>query len=193
MANPPTDYVALPNSERNVRAGATLRGPADPNETLTVSVRVRRRPDGPPLPEVPEPGQRGLSRGEFADRYGASVEDLDQVASFGLEHGLRVVDRSVARRTVVLAGTVEQVSRTFAVDLGAYESDEESYRGREGPIYIPANLSPIVEGVFGLDNRGMAHRAVLRQREKVIRAPSLAPVVVPLTPPRVARLYDFPS
>ncbi len=80
------------------------------------------------------------------------------------------------------------MSRAFAVDLYLYRSAEETYRGREGAIYIPTKLVGIVEGVFGLDNRRMA-------RPSLVRSPSLQPedsTVVTFTPPQVAQRYNFP-
>ena len=158
----PDGYRRLENSERHAAPGARRVGPADPAETLTVSILVRRRPDAPPLPDpaslaAAPPGQRHYpSREEFAAQYGADPKDLEQVADFARSHGLKVVETSIPRRTVVASGTVEQMNRAFAVDLGSYQSPSESYRGREGYINIPDNLADIVEGVFGLDNRQMA-------------------------------------
>ena len=73
----------------------------------------------------------------------------------------------------------------FGVDLGRYEVGETSYRGREGHVHVPEDLAPLVEGVFGLDDRQQA-RPLFQQ------AADPAQVVQPLTPPQVARLYDFP-
>ena len=127
---------------------------------------------------VPSPQQ-------FAQRFGAAERDLEQVGAFARSHGLTVSEQSVPRRTVVLSGTVGQASRAFGVDLGRYATGEETYRGREGSVYVPAHLVSIVEGVFGLDNRRMARRpgamVPLEWREDA------------LTPPQVAALYDFPT
>ena len=127
-----------------------------------------------------------MSRTEFAERYGAAADDLAQVQQFAQEHGLSVIDSDSARRTVWLSGTVAQMNRAFAVDLGRYESDEGSYRGREGHILLPAGLANIVDGVFGLDNRRMAKPLIARAQ-----APNAS--ISPLTPPEVATLYEFPK
>jgi Pro-kumamolisin, activation domain len=136
-------------------------------EAIRVTVLVRRRPDGPPMPGAeyflrPPAERTRLSEEEFAARYGASDEDLAKVTAFAETHSLRVVETNAARRTVILSGTVAQMSRAFGVSLGRYEQtvvrsrgeepQTETYRGRDGAIYIPADLVGIVEGVFGLDN-----------------------------------------
>src|ERR1700741_2924617 len=162
MPEIPANYRAIEGSRRAPAPGARLVGPADPAETLSVSIRVRRRPGAPVLPEATAVGadpvgqRKFLSREEFAEIYGAAQTDLDKVVSFAGDRGLAVLDISVGRRTVVLSGTVPQMSRAFAIDLNRYESPTGSYRGREGQVHVPADLVGIVEGVFGLDNRKMA-------------------------------------
>jgi len=190
----PVNYVRLEGSERHLAPEAHLLGPADLTETLSVSIRVRRRPDALPLPDLQSraampPGQRKfLSHEDFSAQYGAAQADLDQVENFARDHGLTVVESSIPRRTVVVSGTVKQMSDAFAVELGRYESPTETYRGREGDIHLPNDLVDIVEGVFGLDNRRMARPAI-----RYSSASSTPPGASPLTPPQVAHLYNFPN
>jgi len=192
MPTIPANYQRLEGSHRVPARGATRVGPADPAETLSVTIRVRRQPGAPPLPDhetwaATPPGQRKfMSRDEFAAGYGAAQADLDRVAEFVRNHGLVVVETSIARRVVIASGTVEQMSRAFAVELGRYQSPTETYRGREGHIHLPQHLTDIVEGVFGLDNRQMA-------RPLAVRATSRPEDVIPLTPPMVADFYKFPT
>ena len=212
MSQLSTNYRSLEASERRPRAGAKRTQAADPSEVFTVSVRVRRRPDAPALPDpndiaaTPRGEKQYLTREDFAARFGASQADLDSVAAFGAANGLQVIESSIPRRTVVLEGTTTQMAKAFGVDLGIYVTPEETYRGREGTVQIPANLTGIVEGVFGLDNRRMA-RPLLRISEPPVELDSKprgktrasvtnnSPVqaTVPLTPPQVARLYNFPA
>ncbi len=133
-----------------------------------------------------------MSREEFAAAYGADLADIARVQAFANEHGLAVEETSVPRRTVVLAGTVAQMSDAFKVDLGSYQVGETSYRGREGHVHVPAGLSELVEGVFGLDNRQQA-RPLFRRSAIAADAASPAQSTRTLTPPQVAQLYDFPA
>jgi kumamolisin len=154
---------------------------------MTVSIRVRRRADAPPLPDLSHAaGASGdiQSREAFAATYGADPADIERIEGFATEHALTVEEASVARRTVVLAGTVAQMGETFAVDLGHYEVGETTYRGREGHVHVPEGLAPLVEGVFGLDNRQQA-RTLFRQGDPAQSTDAL-------TPPQVAQLYSFP-
>ena len=82
-------------------------------------------------------------------------------------------------------------SKAFDVELKRYEHPGGSYRGRTGPVHVPAEIADIVQGVFGLDDRpqAKAHFQV-RQRATGIRA--LTPDHS-FTPTQLATLYDFPK
>lgn len=192
MGKVPEGYRILERSERKSRQSARLVGPADPKETLTVTIGVRRRPDAPPLPDVLQLTEKPIrereyyARSKFAEEFGAAAEDLDRVAQFALSHGMEVIDSSTAKRTVTVCGTVEQMSRAFSVQLNQYETPFEKYRGREGHVCVPNALADTVVAVFGLDNRRMARRAGVSR-------PLPPPAAIPLTPPQVAQMYNFPD
>jgi subtilase family serine protease len=153
-----------------------------------VSVYVRPRQDAASLPTYEELARTPVlmrtrvTRAELGERLGAAQEDLQVVLDFAKAAELSVVNTDSARRLVQVSGTVGQLSRAFGVELAYYRSDEETYRGHEGPVYLPNAVPDVVEGVFGLDNRRMARRA---------GAGGGGPV--PLTPPQVAQAYDFPT
>ncbi len=81
------------------------------------------------------------------------------------------------------------MNEAFAVELKQYESPDENYRGREGPIHIPNELQNIVVGIFGLDNRKMARPLI----KKVDNTTSPSQNTSALTPPQVSKLYGFPN
>src|SRR5579884_3865223 len=146
MAEPPAGYVGVEGTNRSPVPGAARVGPADPSEEVSVSIRLRRRPGAPPLPDPSRAsvlGGQTVSREEFAATYGADPADVARVQAFASEHGLSVQETSIPRRTVVLAGTVAQLEQAFGVDLGRYQVGETSYRGREGHVHLPAELAAI--------------------------------------------------
>jgi len=189
MAPIPKGYQRLEKSERRPRSGAHRVAAADPKETLSVTIRVRRRQDAPPLPDPTKAlaERKVLSHEEFAAHYGAAKADIDKVIAFAKEQGLTLVAASVPRRTVMVSGTVAQMNHAFGVELATYESPTETYRGREDSVNLPSNLVGIVEGVFGLDNRRMARRAAARH------LPTPSEKAKTLTPQQVATLYNFPA
>ena len=89
----PENYAPLKGSERRPSPTAKLLGPADPKEVFSVTIVLRRRADGPPLPgfdyfaKTP-PSQRGrMSQDEFAAKYGAAPDDINKVTAFARAMG----------------------------------------------------------------------------------------------------------
>ena len=80
-------------------------------------------------------------------------KDMEKVAQFVRDHHLTVVRSDRDQRTLLVSGSAAALSLAFQVKLVRYTSPQGDYRGRLGPLHIPANLQGIVEGVFGLDNR----------------------------------------
>ena len=109
---------------------------------------------------------------------------------FAHEHGLDVVEVSPAQRRLVLSGTVAAFSKAFGVSLARYKHPRGTYRGRTGPVRVPEDLSPIIEGVFGLDNRPQAkpHMRVYGGKKRAVRPRAGG---ISYTPPQIAELYDF--
>jgi kumamolisin len=172
----PQGYAKLPGSERRASKDAELLGPADAAETFKVTIVLRRRPDGQPIPsfdyfaKTPLAKRPRLSMDEFAGKYGAHPDELVKVADFAGDAGLQVVETHAARRTVVVSGTAGQFSKAFSVQLGRYQRSlqpkerrrdgpvTENYRGREGFISVPESIAPYIIGIFGLDNRNITRR-----------------------------------
>jgi len=188
--------VAVPGSQIQPLAGAQSAGPAPDEERFEVTVRVRRKTPAAQLAgpnafaDLAPAKRRYLSREDYADQHGADPADLAKVEDFARAHGLVVVERSVPRRSVFLAGTAAQFSAAFGIAIDQYEYEGGTYRGRAGPITVPAELKDVIEGVFGIDNRPAARPHF--QRSPVmggLRAAAVQPRT--FTPPELARLYGF--
>jgi len=67
---------------------------------------------------------------------------------FAQKYHLTIVERSSARRTVVVMGRINDFEEAFQVHLSNYINDEGVvYRNRVGSVHIPANLDGVIEGV----------------------------------------------
>jgi kumamolisin len=173
--------VPVPGSERQLPPDARRISPAGPDEPVTVTVLVRRRHGAQALDTTAGP----LDRTAFAETRGADGDDLAAVERFANEHGLTVTESSPERRTVNLTGSVADGSSAFGVELHRYDHPEcGSFRGRTGPVFVPAELSDVVEGVFGLDDRP--------QLRTQFRIADPRAVTRSYTPVEVAQAYDFP-
>ena len=192
----PKNSLPLAGSERAPLPGAREIGPANPNEKVDVTIRLRSRAGKKPIVSAdaftkPIDKRTVLSRRDFEQQHGADPNSIARVESFAREHNLAVKEKSAARRTVILSGTVAAMNQAFGVQLKQYEHPNGEYRGRTGPVHIPADLQDIIEGVFGLDNRPQA-KPHFRRRQA--RAGARANTVsVSYTPTQLATLYNFPT
>jgi kumamolisin len=186
--------VPLPGSQRAALPSARAVGPADPTERIEVTVVLRPRTSGEgvaaALSTQPLQTRQYLSRAELAAARGAAPDDVAQVEAFARAHGLEIVETNIARRSVVLAGTVAALSAAFGVELQQYEHPGGTYRGRTGAIQVPEELAPIVQAVLGLDNRPQAapHFRILPPSEGAAQPRANGP----FTPLDLAQLYTFP-
>jgi hypothetical protein len=196
----PDGYVRLEGSERRTPIRAKLVGQVDDKESFKVTIALRRRKDGPPLPgfdyftKTPPRQRKRLAPDEFAAKYGAHPDDIKAVVGFIENHGLTVKNTHAGRRTVEAEGTASRFSKAFGVTFAQYEmpahltrsrklARPKSYRGRNGFVYVPKALADVIVGVFGLDNRPVSLRAGY---------PGDPPVTNPITVQQATQLYNFP-
>lgn len=206
----PRPYVALAGSERQLVPGAKEDGPLDPNETIEVTIRLRAHESDAQIDvEVDALGAQlpadrtYLTPDEYTARYGADPADIAKIAQFAQENQLTVVRSDPSQRIVVLSGTLQAVSAAFRVQLVQYTSPLGNYRGRVGPVQIPADLQGIIEGIFGLDNRPQARPHIRYTRPDSAGSSSgvaLATAAAPafgspgsFAPPQVGEIYNFPK
>ncbi len=179
---------------------AAAIGPVPDDERFEVTIRVRRRaPLRSPATEAAfvdaRPAARTyLSREDYAADLGASPEDLAAVEAYARSQGLVVVDASPARRSVFVSGTAAAYGKAFGAQIAQYEHDGGTYRGRTGALTVPAALAPLVEGVFGIDDRpvAMPHFQLRLPPPSFGIAPH-APATASFLPTELAKLYAFPD
>src|SRR5215475_236381 len=124
----PYASLPIPGSRRHVLAGARRVGDVAPDETVFVTVVLRRGAEEPGGP--------------------ADQGDVDAIWAFASRFGLEVVSVSLAARSVRLRGTVADMTSAFGVSLALFGTDEFSYRGRVDSIYVPENLDGVVVAVL---------------------------------------------
>jgi kumamolisin len=163
---------------------------------VDVTIRLRSRagkkpPVNPQEFTKPIEERAIFTRGEFEKLHGADPDGVARVETFARENKLKVKEKSVGRRTVILSGTVAAMNQAFGVELKEYEHPGGRYRGRTGPVHIPADLQDVIEGVFGLDNRPQAKPHFRRRHGRT--GARAAVVNLSYTPIQVATLYDYPT
>jgi kumamolisin len=191
------DYVPVADSEPPLLPGSTVSGAVNPNEIAEVTLFLRKSPTSMSLDNFVEElgkvrvGERQyMSREALAANHSADPADIEEVARFAGENNLSVVSASPSRRTVTITGRLNDLSNAFHVKLITYRSPRGSFRSHQGPVNIPAALSAIVKGVFGLDNRPLS-TPHLRAAPSVSGAQALG-IPAGYSPSKVANLYNFP-
>jgi kumamolisin len=186
----------LVGSERHTPPGARVVADPDHSEIIKVTVYARQNPSGLQLPRsvgsaLATRAFQQLSPGDKDAAFGADPEDLKKIEAFATSNGLTVEESSVAKRSVMLSGSIAACSAAFGVELKMYDSSDGRYRGRVGSISIPAELDGVIDSVFGLDNRRMG-RSYLKKGVRPISSRTVSQTNV-YVPPQVAQLYNFPA
>ena len=184
------ERVEIPGSRREREPHHERVGDADSDRMIEVTVYLRPSSS---LDWVDEQAERPLaerrtiSREELARDHGAAEDDVAAVHRFASDYGLEVGDSDPARRAIVLRGTVAAMARAFGSDeLGLFEHPTGGvYRGRSGPLTVPAALGGVITGVFGLDERPQAAPHLRRVHARATPRS--------YTPPQVAAAYSFPD
>jgi kumamolisin len=181
---PNETHVVLTGSKRGKDAGARRVRDVDPKEKIVVTIGLT----GPKLPGPGEYVGQTLTPAAVAENFGAKKADADKVAKSLKTFGLKVEDVSLATRSMRVSGTAAAMEAAFKPGMVIMHSDRDGeYRGRQGTLSIPAELKGIVTGVFGLDQRRVAHR---KARGAVHASP--ATTLSPLSPTDLEQRYNFP-
>jgi kumamolisin len=176
-------HVPLAGSGRSRQAGAIRVGDVDPGSPVEVTVTVRR----PELPDVGAP----LRRDELERGYSAAGADLIHVTRVLGRFGLTVSSQTPLTGSLVVTGSAAQIEDAFHPRLGMYRTaGGGEVRGRETEVQIPRELDGIITGVFGLDQRRVAHRHTATAAAPVPPAPAGAP---PWGPAELEAHYHFPA
>ena len=180
--------------------GAEAVGKVPESERFEVTIRVRRQTSlatfaANAFQKNQKPAKRVyLSRKEYAESHGASKADIAAVEAFAKSQGLVVLESSPARRSVFVSGTAADFSKAFGTTIAQYEHDGGTYRGRTGDLTVPTSLAPLIEGVFGIDDRPVAEPHFQRQiLSSSFGIQAHAASSASFLPTDLAKLYDFPT
>lgn len=213
------DVIAIPGSDRSAIPQAKLIGKSNYKTQIKVSIYARRKPTpagetGPKLDELNNklPGQRQYLGGNAFDAlYGADPADLAKIAKWAEANKLEVLDSNVAKRRVLVQGTIGDICKAFGTELNEYQHPERGrFRARVGQLHVSADLSGVVQGVFGLDTRPVGRPRNRRGNFEPVKVEAVVPkdkgrrrdlaLAIPdspfrgsFFPPLVAQLYAYPQ
>ena len=194
-----SNFVALKESHRNLMCDSRPAGPVDPKEIASLTIRIRSRGDPTELArhayalaELPLAERNYATHEDISARYGAHADDLDQLESYAQKHNLLVVHRSTLARTIVLTGALGDLLRAFPANVRQYHHVSGDYRGRQGEILVPAELEPIITGIFGFDTR-QRRKTPPHLRSLAFASSSAVLPADGLAATFFAKAYDFPE
>jgi len=96
-----------------------------------------------------------LTREQFAEQFGADRADIAAVRHFAMKHNLSVINESLARRTVVVSGTIDVLCNAFCMQTVPLRGSG-IVAGVDNTVRVPAELQGVVEAILGLNRRAIA-------------------------------------
>jgi kumamolisin len=168
---------------------------AEWHQPLELTVMLRERPGAPSIQQslawlhTAAPRVRHFSVDQLRGQHAWAHADRERVTSWARQNALRVVSEDPATRRITLRGPTGRLGELFGVQLEHFRWDRAAssveYRGHVGSVRLPASLSGVVTGVFGLDDRPVA--------EPRLREPDAGRAgLVSYDPPEIAAAYAYP-
>jgi len=88
----------------------------------------------------------------YAERFGTSAADLDQIAAWLRSQGFAVQYTARGRDFISFSGTASQVQAALHTEIHRYRVGAETHFANATDLFLPAAIEPIVAGVLGLDD-----------------------------------------
>jgi len=153
---PNTNAVPVPGSYRPPSEGAHALGPVAPDSVVRLTVQLAPRDPQGLAAKIETPGYRPYTRDEFVQAHAPSNQDIATVQTYLETNGLTVSAIVTDRLSLAAMGTVANAERAFGTQVMAYDAQGQRFRANTGPLTVPADVAPLVEGIFGLDTRPVA-------------------------------------
>jgi subtilase family serine protease len=93
-----------------------------------------------------------LTPEQFADRFGASRNDMQQISAWLKGQGFKMVHPARGRNWISFTGTAAQVESAFATQIHRYNLKGEAHYANSSAPKVPAALANVVVGFRGLDD-----------------------------------------
>lgn len=94
--------------------------------------------------------QKWLTADEFADQFGVSENDVDQVTAWLESHGFSIDEVPTGQRTIVFSGTAAMVESAFHTQIRQYRVNGELHYANASDPQIPEALAGVVKGTVTL-------------------------------------------
>jgi uncharacterized protein (TIGR03437 family) len=95
---------------------------------------------------------RWLSPEEYADRFGATQDDINKISSWLQDRNLSVAAVGRARNWIAFSGSAADVQSAFGTELHEFLTNGEVRYANTTEPSIPAALQPVIRSIHGLNN-----------------------------------------
>lgn len=93
---------------------------------------------------------RWLTPEEYADRFGVSQDDLNQIVAWVQQQHLTVVGVARGRNWVAFSGSARQVESAFGTEIHYYQADGRMHFANATEPSVPAAFEAVVSEIHGL-------------------------------------------
>src|ERR1022692_171920 len=104
---------------------------------------------------------RWLTPEQYADRFGASPDDIARIAAWLEQHNLHVTTVGRARTSVVFTGTAGDVGQALQISFHRYSVDGLTHFANTAEPSLPTALQTAIRAIHGLHDFRMQPQAVL--------------------------------
>jgi hypothetical protein len=133
-----------------------------------------------------------LTPEQYADRFGLSQNDINQVVAWLEAQGFTVTQTARSRTWVSFSGTAAQVEAAFQTEIHNFSLHGETYYANAMEPSVPSALADMVLGIHGLDNYPLKPRSVVRRVKSSLNPRFTSGVTENtfVTPGDFATIYD---
>lgn len=93
-----------------------------------------------------------LTPDEYAQRFGVSEEDLNQIAAWARAQGLTVAAVARGRNWIAVSGAAAQMEQAFQTELHHYLVSGETHFANAAEPSVPAAMGGVVKAIRGLND-----------------------------------------
>lgn len=151
------------------------------------TVVVRRKPGHDPIDMnqfIGCPPRQRLSEADFAQKYGASQQDIDDTVNHLTANGLQVLDTDLTKRHIKVRGTIAQHNAAYRISVQNHSKTD--HHGKHfhfrahGDLTLPSHLVPVY----------IAHLGIADQLRAIPMAAETPANSFQLSPQSVQALYN---
>ncbi|MBV8820569.1 MAG: S8/S53 family peptidase [Acidobacteriaceae bacterium] len=93
-----------------------------------------------------------LTPEQYADRFGVSASDVEQIKGWLEQQGLSVGNVARARNFVSFSGTAAQIETAFNTRLDSFDLNGEVHFANVSDPAVPAAFAPVISSIRGLND-----------------------------------------